>query len=566
MGVSATEGSDVPATSEPRPSGATAALLEQLRLHQDQLSLMAEWLPQLVWTTRADGTPDWYNRRWYEFTGMPSDDGRALDQTPYDWTEYVHPDDRDRVVATWKEASEASGLYECRYRLRHVASGDHRWVLARGQPLRDESGQIVRWFGTCTDIHEQMLQAEHTRRLESAATQMLAAATVEEVVRAAIHESKDAIGASSCAINLYDEATRTLRVAGVSDDPAGRASLTWGPIPVDARLLVSTAARTRQTQFLVTDADFSRTSEQAASALRALGIGSAAFCPMYVGDRLIGTIGFSFASPSAFSEEQVRFMEQLAAQCAHAIDRARLFEQARDARAEAERANRAKSEFLAVMSHELRSPLNAIDGHASLLEDGIHGPVNDQQVSAIHRIRRSSRILLGLISDLLDFARIEAGKVHYDLRTVSVHQLLRDVQDLVVPQLGERRLAFEVAAVAPEISVTADPDKARQILLNLVTNAMKFTSDGGRIAVTAAGGDASVSIQVSDTGIGIPEDKLPQVFDPFMQVDKSHRRQAQGVGLGLAISRDLARGMGGELSVTSELGKGSTFTLTLPKA
>ena len=558
-------------TPSERPSGPTqtlsfsASTADFTERESELLRFMAEWLPQLVWTTRADGTPDWYNHRWFEFTGMPSDNGRALDTTPFDWTSYVHADDRERVKAAWKEAVERAGQYEVEYRLHHKESGDYRWVLARGQPVRGADGDIVRWFGTCTDIDDQVRDAERTRDLERALTRMLGATTMEDVIRIAIAEAMETLGANGAAVNLYDEDTRTLLIAGADDGPSGRRSMEWGPIRIDSDLLVARAGRTRESQFILTNDDFGKTTTKAAEALKALGVGSAAFCPMVVGTKLVGVAGFTFAKPGPFRREQLRFMEQLASRTGQAIDRARLFQEAGEARAEAEQANRAKSAFLAVMSHELRSPLNAIDGHAALLEDGIHGPVNVEQVGALKRLRRASRLLLGLINDLLDFARIEAGRVHYDIREVPLTQLLQEVEEVVQPQLGERRLtcAFDAPAAA---TLRADADKARQILLNLVGNAVKFSNDGGHIVVSADVGDGAVRIRVKDDGIGIPEDRLELIFDPFEQVDHSHKRQQQGVGLGLAISRDLARGMGGDLTVRSDLGKGATFTLTLPAA
>ena len=533
---------------------------------EDQLRAMAETMPQLVWSTRPDGTPDWYNRRWYRFTGMAALDGRPVEKSPFEWTRYVHPEDKARVTEAWRQAVEKTARYEVEYRLREAASGEYRWVLARGHPLRDETGAIVRWFGTCTDVDEQHRAGERARRLERAATRMLAATTVDEVVRVAILESTAALEAGGAAINLYDESTRTLRIAGASDDPAGQASLRWGPIPIDGNFLVSRAARTGEIQTLTGTADFDRTSAEAAAALRSMGVGAAAFCPMRVGDRLIGTIGFVFPREGPFHSEQLAFMEGLASQCAHALDRARLFEEARAARAEAERANKAKSDFLAVMSHELRSPLNAIDGHAALVMDGVHGPVNENQVNALQRLRRSSGILLGLINDLLDFSRIEAGRVHYNTKRVALQPLLDQLDELVQPQARERSLRWTPATVPADVHVLADADKVLQVLINLTTNALKFTPSGGSVELVAEPGDDTVRLSVRDTGIGIPPHMHELVFDPFVQVDQGRTRQRQGVGLGLAISRDLARGMNGDLTVQSEQGVGSTFTLTLPRA
>ena len=235
----------------------------------------------------------------------------------------------------------------------------------------------------------------------------------------------------------------------------------------------------------------------------------------------------------------------------------------REARVAAEAANRTKSEFLAVMSHELRTPLNAIGGYTELLEMGIHGPVTDAQRAALARIQISQQHLLGLINDVLNYAKLETGSVSYDLREVRVGEILATVEVLIAPQARARGLSLEVADYPPDLSVRADPEKLRQVMLNLLSNATKFTDAGGRIGLSYARDGARVHLRVRDTGVGIPADKLASIFEPFVQVRSDLTRTAEGTGLGLAISRDLARGMGGELSVESEVGEGSTFTLTL---
>ncbi len=233
----------------------------------------------------------------------------------------------------------------------------------------------------------------------------------------------------------------------------------------------------------------------------------------------------------------------------------------------ADEANQAKTRFLTTMSHELRTPLNAIGGYVQLIELGIHGPVTDAQRGALDRVNRSQRHLLRLINDILNTARIEAGRVEYLREDVPLADVVASVIPMVDPQMNTAGLTLK-SSVPENVVARADREKVQQVLINLLTNAMKFTLRGGHVRIGAAydDGGATVRVMVADSGIGIPPANLNSIFEPFVQVQVERSQRLEGTGLGLAISRDLARAMGGDLTVESELGVGSTFIFELPRA
>jgi signal transduction histidine kinase len=290
----------------------------------------------------------------------------------------------------------------------------------------------------------------------------------------------------------------------------------------------------------------------------------------HAGD-VIGGLFFGHSAKGVFTERHARLVEGIAGWAALAMDNARLFDAQRRARAEAEAAreeaeaaNRAKSDFLAAMSHDLRTPLNAIGGYAQLVEMGVHGPVTDPQRDALGRVRRAQEHLLTLINDILNFARIEAGHVDLVVRPVRLGEVLASVEPLVAPQLHAKAQRYHDDSASCDAVVLADAEKVRQVVLNLLSNAIKFTPERGTIAVRCSTEGDRACISVTDSGIGIPAPQLEAIFEPFVQIDRHFTSGHQGTGLGLAISRDLARRMGGDIAVRSAPGAGATFTLSLP--
>ncbi len=301
-------------------------------------------------------------------------------------------------------------------------------------------------------------------------------------------------------------------------------------------------------------------------ALAAIGIKHAVTVPLVARSRPLGTATF-YSTGEAFDEGAVRLLTSIARRASLAIDNARLFREADAARHDAQVANAAKVDFLAAMSHELRTPLNAIAGFVDLMALGIHGPITAEQNADLARIGQNERHLATLIEDILNYAKLEAGRLEYDMQQVIAGDALAEVHTLARSVFDAKGVDFEYVPGDGGAIVSADPDRLRQVLLNVVGNAAKFTPPGGSVVLTSAADAQNVRLFCRDTGRGIPTEKLDSIFEPFVQVDRHLNPSAsQGIGLGLSISRDLMRGMDGDLVVESEPGAGSTFTIVLQRS
>lgn len=435
---------------------------------------------------------------------------------------------------------------------------------------------LARRAGAALDnarLYEEAERARsRTERLQEVTARMAAVLPRDEVARLFVSQVREALNADTAWLALLSDDGRTLLAAADEGfDPEAIAR--FASIPVDAPMPPGDVLREGAARWYPSRVSLWEAYPELREPMEPMRQEAVALLPVIAGSTAVGVMAVGFHDVRDVAPQELSLATALAQQCAQALERARLYEaerraraEAEAARAEAEEANRAKSQFLARMSHDLRTPLNAIGGYADLVAMGIHGPTTPAQAEAMERIRRAQQHLLTLINDILSFARLEAGQVRLELEEVEVRDVLLELQPLVGPQAGERGLRLEVRRGAPGVRVRADRERVIQILLNLVSNAVKFTEPGGHVSISCAATRSAVSVRVRDTGGGIPADRLEEIFDPFVQAGRSSAERRQGVGLGLAISRELARMMEGELTVASVVGRGSTFTLTLPRA
>ena len=411
------------------------------------------------------------------------------------------------------------------------------------------------------DVTREAVEASRRATFLASASRDLAMSLDQSATREAVRRHALPREGSWCIVDIVELDGATRRLAVAHPDPAKQALAQsfadrWFPTP---------ALRTDQPPVPVA---LDASGAASLADLGELGVGKLLVVPLVVRGTVLGAITYITREADApFSPDEIALASDLANLCALALDNARLYREAHALREAAEAANRAKSSFLGNMSHELMTPLNAIGGYVTLIEMGLRGPVSAEQQVDLGRIRHNQLHLLTLISEILTVVRSEGGQLEYRFTEVSVQRALHDVSDMLQGAVEERQLTLVVQDGDDDLAMWADGDRLRQILLNLVMNSVKYaTGAGGRITLSVTSTAHAVAIHVSDNGPGIPGDKLAAIFEPFVQLTSELTDRRGGVGLGLAISRELARKMRGDLTVESTVGVGSRFSLKLPRA
>jgi len=515
--------------------------------------------------------------------------GARLEDVPTDYSVLTDPQlEQQGIIPAIRRAfaGEAVQTPPVRYAMSEAAAtgkGRTIWTEAHFHPIRDDDGKVTHVVLTHVDITARMtaelalrnaIEAERAARavaertvgrlaaLQRGTAELSGALTPGEVAEVIVRSALPALGAVRFSLALLDTEEDSLEVVGATGySPALRERYRF--IPLEARFPLCDAVRDDAPIFLLSAADRAERYPHLEDVRSDNGAGSMAALPLHGNGRIIGALGFNWTEDRAFSVEDIAFLDVLAQQCGQALERARLYEEERRARSEAEAANRAKGDFLAAMSHELRTPLNGIGGYVDLLDMGLRGPITDAQRADLDRIRRNQQHLLLLIEDVLSFARVEAGRLEVDDDSVAVDEALRSLESMIHPQVALKRVHFAYEPCDPALRARGDRDRIVQVCANLLANAIKATPAGGHITLSALADADHVRVRVTDTGVGIPADKLEAIFSPFTQLGRSLNNPRAGAGLGLSISRGLASAMGGSLVAESTEGEGSTFTLTL---
>lgn len=552
-----------------------------VRRGEQELRALADSMPHLVWIADGSGRAIWLNRRWTEYTGL-SDPAVVASS----WRALLRSDEAEEVVRTWQRTLASSSEYEKEFHLRG-ADGRYRLFLARAVPVRDASGRVVQWFGTHTDLDA----IEQTR----------AAMREESLVLETLNETGRALAAQLDLQQLVQQITdAATRLSGArsgaffynatdgNGDVYMLCTLSGADCDSFEKFVRSNVAPPFGPDFpregvirsddVLDDPRYGRRAPLHGAPSAHRPVRSYLAVPVTLGsDEVAGGLFFGHPDPGMFSERSERFVMGIATQAAVALDNARLYEAVkrageerkhllaaeREARADAERASRLKDEFLSTLSHELRTPLSAIVGWSQILQGGKADAARITQ--AVEVIKRNAEAQVRLIDDLLDMSRIVSGKLRLDVRPVDPVAVAESALDVITPAAAAKGIEFEKRMDPGTGPVLGDPDRLHQAVWNLLSNALKFTPPGGRVELTVTRAGSQAQIAVTDSGAGIAAEFLPHVFERFRQADSSTTRAHGGLGLGLAIVRQLVELHGGTVAASSPgPGLGSTFVVRLP--
>jgi PAS domain S-box-containing protein len=518
---------------------------EALRESEERFRMVADNMAQLAWTCDKLGNATWYNRRWLDYTGLTVEQMKD-----WGWMQCQHPDHVDRVVASVMRSRESGELWEDTFPLRG-SDGQYRWFLSRAYPIRDQNGQVVRWFGTNTDIDETKRASDRLRLLWEAAGVLLATDNPDAMLRGLFAKIAPRMGLDAFFNYMVTDSADALRLescVGIADDDAKSINqLDFG------QSICGTVAVQREP---IHATHIQASDDPKVQLVKSFGFRAYACNPLMSEGRLLGTLSFASRTRDQFDADELAFFQTICQYVTAAYERLRLLRQLKEA-------DRRKDEFLAALAHELRNPLNPIRNAVESLR--IKGPPDAALQFERDVIARQVEHLTRLIDDLLDINRIARDKLELRKQPIELSDTVQAAIEMSRPLIDQAGHELTVRLPDEPVWLDGDPARLSQVLMNLLNNAVKYTEPGGQIWLTAIRENGQIAIAVTDTGIGIPPDKLANLFELFYQADQSLERSGGGLGIGLSLVRRFVEMHGGSVTAHSEgLGMGSEFTVRLP--
>ena len=472
---------------------------QKLKESEQSFRNLAETIPQIVWVTTADGYHEYYNSRWYEYTGTSYEKAKGTG-----WNDHFHPDDQDKAWKAWKHSLKTGSPYEIEYRLKSKTN-DYRWFLGRALPILDEKGQIIRWFGTCTDIHDQKEIEKALRRSEEQFLSLVDS-NIVGVMRA--HLSGE----------IFDAIQAFLDMIGYRKKDILNGKLRWDTL---------------------TPPEYRELDQKAVEDLLNTGR-SKPYEKEYIckdGSQVPVIIGASMVDKE--KGEVIAFVLDIT---------------------ERKKLEQRKDEFIGIASHELKTPLTSIKGYTQILERIIQEMGDEKLKTYLKKTNTYIDRLNSLISDLLDVSKIQAGKLQMNFSTFNLKAIIKEGIETMQHTNTNHLIKLEGSA---NITIIGDKHRLEQVFTNLLSNAIKYSPHGKEVIVRLYKKDNEIHVSVQDFGVGIPKEKQSKLFDRFYRVEET-AKQFSGLGIGLYISCEIIQRHNGRMWVESEEGKGSTFYFTLP--